>query len=79
MFNSIDMYSFITVSGCVGLSPSALLSPGAIMLLRRPSVCVVVGLTNLASVYHYKCSSVLRKVVYSDSPVSSTKTKLKNK
>ena len=29
MFNFIDIYSFIHVSGCVGISPSALLCLGA--------------------------------------------------
>jgi hypothetical protein len=29
MFNFIDIYSFIPVSGCVGIGPSALLYPGA--------------------------------------------------
>jgi len=28
MFNFIDIYSFIPVSGCVGIGPSALLGPG---------------------------------------------------
>ena len=29
MFNFIDIYSFIPVSGCVGIGPSALLYLGA--------------------------------------------------
>jgi hypothetical protein len=29
MFNFIDIYSFSPASGCVGMDPSALLSPGA--------------------------------------------------
>jgi hypothetical protein len=29
MFNFIDIYSFIPVSGCVGMDPSALLCAGA--------------------------------------------------
>jgi len=29
MFNFIDIYSFIPVSGCAGRSPRALLCPGA--------------------------------------------------
>jgi hypothetical protein len=36
MFNFIDINSFIPVSCCVFLGPSALLCPGPIMLLRRP-------------------------------------------
>ena len=28
MFNFIDIYSFIPVSGCVGMGPSALFCPG---------------------------------------------------
>jgi len=28
MFNFIDIYSFIPVSGCVGMGPSALFFPG---------------------------------------------------
>jgi len=28
MFNSIYIYSFIPMSGCVGMGPSALLCPG---------------------------------------------------
>jgi hypothetical protein len=35
IFNFIDIYSFIPVSGCVGMDLSALLYPGTIMLLRR--------------------------------------------
>jgi len=29
MFKYIEIYSFIPVSGCVGMRPSALLCPGA--------------------------------------------------
>ena len=29
MFNLIDIYSIIPVSGCVGMDPSVLLCPGA--------------------------------------------------
>jgi hypothetical protein len=29
MFNCIDIYSFIPVSGCLGRGPTALLFPGA--------------------------------------------------
>jgi len=36
MFNFIDIYSFIPVSGCVGMGPSALLCPVPIMLLIWP-------------------------------------------
>jgi hypothetical protein len=32
----IDIYSFIPVSGCVDMTPSALFARGPIMLLRRP-------------------------------------------
>jgi hypothetical protein len=32
MLNFINIYSFIPVSGCVGMSPSALLCPGALAL-----------------------------------------------
>jgi hypothetical protein len=38
MFNFIDNYSFIPVSGCVDMDPSELLCPGHNMLLRRPSL-----------------------------------------
>ena len=38
MFNFIDLYSFIPVSGCVGRSPSILLCSGTRMLLRQPWV-----------------------------------------
>jgi hypothetical protein len=38
IFKFIDIYSFIPVSGCVGMDPSALLYPGIIMLQRRPWV-----------------------------------------
>jgi hypothetical protein len=36
MFNFIDIYLFIRASGCVGIGTSLLLSPGPMMLLRRP-------------------------------------------
>jgi len=36
MFNFIDICSFIPVSGCVGMGPSALLCPEPLMLLRLP-------------------------------------------
>jgi len=39
MFNFIDIYSFIHVSGCVGMGPSGLFVRGPIMLLRRPCIC----------------------------------------
>ena len=29
MFNFIDVYSFVYVSGCVSMGPSALLCPGS--------------------------------------------------
>jgi hypothetical protein len=35
MFNLIDIYSFISASGCVGMGSSALLFPGPIMLLKK--------------------------------------------
>jgi hypothetical protein len=35
MFNFIDIYSFIPMSGCVGMGPSALFALGSVMLLRR--------------------------------------------
>ena len=35
MFNFIDIYSFIPVSGCVGMITSAVLCSGPIMLLIR--------------------------------------------
>jgi hypothetical protein len=38
MFNFINIYSFIPASGCVGMSTSAQLCPGAMMLLRRPCI-----------------------------------------
>ena len=34
MFNFIDIYSFIPVSGCVGMIPSSLLFPGACDALK---------------------------------------------
>ena len=34
MFNFIDIYSFIPVSGCVGIGPSALLCPGAYNVIK---------------------------------------------
>ena len=34
MFNVIDIYSFIHVSGCVGVGPSELLFPGAINVVK---------------------------------------------
>jgi hypothetical protein len=34
MFNFIDIYSFISVSGCVGMDPSALLFPGAYNVVK---------------------------------------------
>ena len=41
MFNFIDIYSFIPLSGCVGMGPSALFCRGSILLLRRPCSSVV--------------------------------------
>jgi hypothetical protein len=35
MFNIIDIYSYIPVSGCVGMGHNALLWPEPVMLLRR--------------------------------------------
>jgi hypothetical protein len=35
MFNLIDNYSFISVNGCVGSGPSALLFPGAYYDVNR--------------------------------------------
>ena len=40
MFNCIDNYSFISVSGCVCMGPSALLFPRQIILLRLPCLHV---------------------------------------
>ena len=34
MFNSIDIYSFIPESGCLGIGPSALLCPGGYDAVR---------------------------------------------
>jgi len=36
MFNFIDIYSFIPVSGCVSRTPSALLFPGAYNAVKTP-------------------------------------------
>jgi hypothetical protein len=36
MFNFIDIYSFIPVSGCVGMGHSALLCPGAYDVVKTP-------------------------------------------
>jgi len=38
MFNFIDIYIFIPMSGWVGRDPSALLCPGPVMLLRWPCI-----------------------------------------
>jgi len=39
MLNFIDNYSFIPVSGCVGMDPSALLCPGAYNVVKTALVC----------------------------------------
>ena len=36
MFNFIDIYSFIPVSGCVGMGSGARFARGLLFLLRRP-------------------------------------------
>ena len=38
MFNFIDIYSFIPVSGCVGMDTTALYCPRAYNVVRRPWV-----------------------------------------
>ena len=34
MFNFIDIYSFIPVSGCVGMGPSVLFCPGVYIAVK---------------------------------------------
>ena len=38
MFNCIDIYSFIPVSGCLGRGPTALLFPGAYYAIKTALV-----------------------------------------
>ena len=41
MFNFIDIYSFIPVSGCVGRGPSALLWPGPYSAVKMALFTIV--------------------------------------
>ena len=41
MFNFIDIYSFIPLSGSVGMGPSALFCPGVYIDVKTPSSSVV--------------------------------------
>ena len=43
MFNFIDIYSFISVSVCVGKSPSALLCPGAYYAVETVLLIYFIG------------------------------------
>ena len=41
MFNFIDIYSFIPVSGCVGMGPVHCFARGPMILLRCPWVYII--------------------------------------
>jgi len=51
MFNFIDIYSFITVSICVGRGPSALLWPGAYNAVKTAMPGTPVSSTNKTDRY----------------------------
>ena len=51
MFNFIDIYIVIPVSGCVVKGPSALLYPGSMMLLRRSWVRTLEHNQGISSLY----------------------------
>ena len=48
MFNFIDIYSFILVSGCVGMGTSTLLCPGA---LRYNAVKTALSTSNIFGLF----------------------------
>jgi hypothetical protein len=47
MFNFIDIYSFIPVSGCVDMGPSALLFPGVYNAIKTAFCCFFTKHTSL--------------------------------
>jgi hypothetical protein len=68
MFNFIDIYSFIPVSGCVGMCTGALLFPGDYDAVKSALllcyISIIILLTVVGSYYYTICELFLSKKKY---------------
>ena len=81
MFNAIEIYSFIPVSGCVGRAPMHCVDLGSIMLLRRPwiyhmtiYIYMYIHMETKIFTIGLVVNELLSKILYSESKQKVTRT-----